>query len=92
MGRDGPGRVHPLQDRLPPNTVSTEETQQSPMLPNTEMVELSSRCEINENSNVLPIQSKKAQLKTSKSNRKAMNRNWSNQKANPVLKTKAVNK
>ena len=28
----------------------------------------------------------------SKSNRKAMNRNWSNQKANPSLKTKAGNK
>ena len=26
------------------------------------------------------------------SNRKAMNRNWSNQKANPPLKTKAGNK
>ena len=25
------------------------------------------------------------------SNRKAMNRNWSNQKANPALKTKAEN-
>ena len=25
------------------------------------------------------------------SNRKAMNRNWSNQKANPALKTKAAN-
>ena len=25
-----------------------------------------------------------------KSNRKAMNRNWSNQKANPALKTKAL--
>ena len=28
----------------------------------------------------------------SKSNRKAVNRNWSNQKANPALKTKAGNK
>ena len=27
-----------------------------------------------------------------KSNRKAMNRNWTNQKANPALKTKAGNK
>ena len=27
-----------------------------------------------------------------KSHRKAMNRNWSNQKANPALKTKTVNK
>ena len=27
-----------------------------------------------------------------KSNRKAINRNWSNQKANPTLKTKAGNK
>ena len=27
-----------------------------------------------------------------KSNRKAMNRNWSNQKPNPVLKTKMGNK
>ena len=27
-----------------------------------------------------------------KSNRKVMNRNWSNQKANPALKTKAGNK
>ena len=27
-----------------------------------------------------------------RSNRKAMNRNWSNQKANPALKTKAGNK
>ena len=27
-----------------------------------------------------------------KSNRKAMNRNWSNQKANPALKTKTGNK
>ena len=27
-----------------------------------------------------------------KSNRKAMNRNWSNQKANPTLKTKTGNK
>ena len=27
-----------------------------------------------------------------KSNRKAMNRNWINQKANPALKTKAANK
>ena len=27
-----------------------------------------------------------------KSNRKAMNRNWSNQKANPALKTKMGNK
>ena len=30
--------------------------------------------------------------KLHKSNRKAMNRNWSNQKANPALKTKAGNK
>ena len=30
--------------------------------------------------------------KTYKSNRKAMNRNWSNQKSNPALKTKAGNK
>ena len=30
--------------------------------------------------------------KYDKSNRKAMNRNWSNQKANPALKTKAGNK
>ena len=30
--------------------------------------------------------------KLNKSNRKAMNRNWSNQKANPALKTKAGNK
>ena len=30
--------------------------------------------------------------KSEKSNRKAMNRNWSNQKANPALKTKAGNK
>ena len=29
---------------------------------------------------------------TCKSNRRAMNRNWSNQKANPALKTKAGNK
>ena len=29
---------------------------------------------------------------TIKSNRKAMNRNWGNQKANPALKTKAGNK
>ena len=28
---------------------------------------------------------------TNKSNRKAMNRNWSNQKANPALKTKTGN-
>ena len=28
----------------------------------------------------------------SKSNRKAMNRNWSNQKANPALNTKTENK
>ena len=27
-----------------------------------------------------------------KSNRKAMNRNWSNQKSNPALKTKAGNR
>ena len=31
-------------------------------------------------------------LYLAKSNRKAMNRNWSNQKANPALKTKAGNK
>ena len=31
-------------------------------------------------------------LSSSKSNRKAMNRNWSNQKSNPTLKTKAGNK
>ena len=30
--------------------------------------------------------------KANRSNRKAMNRNWSNQKANPALKTKAGNK
>ena len=30
--------------------------------------------------------------KKKKGNRKAMNRNWSNQKANPALKTKAGNK
>ena len=29
---------------------------------------------------------------SSESNSKAMNRNWSNQKANPALKTKAGNK
>ena len=32
------------------------------------------------------------QLSDFKSNRKAMNRNWSNQKTNPALKTKAGNK
>ena len=31
-------------------------------------------------------------LQDTESNRKAMNRNWSNQKANPALKTKAGNK
>ena len=31
-------------------------------------------------------------MKISRSNRKAMNRNWSNQKSNPALKTKAGNK
>ena len=31
-------------------------------------------------------------LNIDNSNRKAMNRNWSNQKANPALKTKAGNK
>ena len=31
-------------------------------------------------------------LHTHKSKRKAMNRNWSNQKANPALNTKAGNK
>ena len=31
-------------------------------------------------------------LKLCENNRKAMNRNWSNQKANPALKTKAGNK
>ena len=31
------------------------------------------------------------QIMIQKSNRKAMNRNWSNQKANPALKTKAGN-
>ena len=41
----------------------------------------------------LPLSHKKdAMLKRDKSNRKAMNRNWSNQKANPALKTKAGNK
>ena len=35
---------------------------------------------------------KRAVSSTVKSNRKAMNRNWSNQKANPALKTKAGNK
>ena len=66
MGRDGSGRADPLQDRLPSTTVSTEKTQQSPMLPNTEMVELSSGCEMNENSNVLSTKSKSAYLKTYK--------------------------
>ena len=32
------------------------------------------------------------QNKIVKRNRKAINRNWSNQKANPALKTKAGNK
>ena len=31
-------------------------------------------------------------VQKTKSNRKAMNRNWNNQKANPALKTKAGNK
>ena len=31
-------------------------------------------------------------VQITKSNRKAMNRNWSNQTANPALKTKAGNK
>ena len=33
-----------------------------------------------------------AQFSHCRSNRKAMNRNWCNQKANPALKTKAGNK
>ena len=33
-----------------------------------------------------------AELQLHKSNRKAMNRNWSNQKANPTLKTRTGNK
>ena len=36
------------------------------------------------------VKSKNA--KTYRSNRKAMNRNWSNQRANPALKTKTGNK
>ena len=32
------------------------------------------------------------ELRNEKSNRKAMNRNWSNQKSNPSLKTKTGNK
>ena len=32
-----------------------------------------------------------AQVSFEKNNRKAMNRNWSNQKANPALKTKMEN-
>ena len=34
----------------------------------------------------------KLMQKLKKSNRKAMNRNWSNQKSSPALKTKAGNK
>ena len=34
----------------------------------------------------------KTRFLAKKSNRKAMNRNWSNQKANPALKTKTGNK
>ena len=33
-----------------------------------------------------------SKLHTKKSNRKAMDRNWSNQKTNPALKTKTGNK
>ena len=59
MGRDGTGRVDPLQDRLLSTTVSNiEETLQSPMLPNTEIVEVSSGCEMNENSNFYPFKVK----------------------------------
>ena len=44
------------------------------------------------NVNVLINRYKKKTLKFFESNRKAMNRNWSNQKANPTLKTKTGNK
>ena len=39
-----------------------------------------------------PVLSTVPSKELDKSNRKAMNRNWSNQKANPALKTKAGNK
>ena len=45
------------------------------------IVDISMNC-YSHNTNLLPP----------KSNRKAMNRNWSNQKANPALKTKTGNK
>ena len=41
---------------------------------------------------ILKLQSFPKRWPLCKSNRKAMNRNWSNQKANPALKTKAGNK
>ena len=40
----------------------------------------------------IKLYSQNTNLLPPKSNRKAMNRNWSNQKANPALKTKAGNK
>ena len=46
----------------------------------------------NNNNNLLFKEVCSQQLSDFKSNRKAMNRNWSNQKANPALKTKAGNK
>ena len=42
--------------------------------------------------NVLGFSGFNIQFNVHKSNRKAMNRNWSNQKANPALKTKTGNK
>ena len=41
---------------------------------------------------IFPVYGKPSAHLFFKSNRKAMNRNWSNQKANPALKTKTGNK
>ena len=38
------------------------------------------------------LRDQQSEIKIIQSNRKAMNRNWSNQKANPALKAKAGNK
>ena len=38
------------------------------------------------------LQARILTISLKKSNRKAMNRNWNNQKANPALKTKTENK
>ena len=94
MPRGGPENAQPISKENSEEATHSESDSHNPVGP------LITHIEPRENLNLgcsgaafnSKTQSSEQNIHLNKSNRKAMNRNWSNQKANPALKTKTGSK